>query len=411
MGEVGATGRSPRIALLFAGDARDPGARSGTPYGVLTGLRSLGVDVEVVDVRAPARLERLAALGMAPLHRRGTAGLPWRARVGRGYSAALLGAEVARWRSRTATRRLVSLVGAGPTGGVLDGVVQLGAGYEVGPVGEPVPRVVYDDMTVAQAVRWHCPDWVATGARDRVARLALQRRVYASAHACAMTSSWAAASAITDNGVTPARVHVVGAGSHDAPRTVHRSWDRPRFLLVGKDFVRKDGPRVLEAFARVRTARPDARLDVVGGHPPLDAPGVVGHGMLQRGDPGQAAVLAGLFDAATCFVMPSLQEPAGVVFTEAAAAGLPSIGGTEGGSADLVGDGGRVVDPHSTDAVTEAMLAYCDPDLAARAGAVAAARSPLFTWEAVAGRLAGALGLRRGDGVPWAEDLPLRAAV
>lgn len=408
---MSSTGPPLRVALLFAGDANDPSARSGTPYGVLTGLRSLGVDVEVVDVRAAPRLERLAALAATPLHQRGTVGLPWKARVRRGYSVALQGAQVARWRSRTATRRLVSLRGSGTGGRVLDGVIQLGAGYEIGRAAGLVPRVVYDDMTVAQALAWRYPDWTAMGARDREERLAMQRRVYTSADACAMTSSWAASSAIHDNGVPSSRIHVVGAGSHDASRDLPRSWESPRFLLVSKDFARKNGPRVLEAFSRVRTEHPDARLDVVGGHPLLDAPGVVGHGLLRRDAPEQAALLAALFDAATCFVMPSLQEPAGVVFTEAAAAGLPSIGGTEGGSSDFVGEGGTLVDPTSTDAVAKAMLAYCDPGLAARTGALAARRAPLFTWQAVAGRLLGSLDLQHGTAVDWAKDLPMRATI
>lgn len=390
------------MALLFPGDPRDPSVRSGTPYGVLQGLMSLGAHVEVVDVRTAPRLEHLAALAMSPLHQRSTAGLPPAARLRRGYSAALVASDIARWRSARASRAVSALEARGR----LDGVVQLGAGYEVR---SSVPRTVYDDMTVAQAARWSYPEWTTMSRRGLDARLAMQRRAYTSATACGMTSSWAAASALEDFGVDRERVHVVGAGSHDVPRTVARSWERPRFLMVGKDFERKNGPRVIEAFARVRAAHPDARLDVVGRHPPLRAPGVVGHGLLRRDDPGETATLVALFDAATCFVMPSLQEPAGVVFTEAAAAGLPSIGGTEGGSADVIGEGGTVVDPTSTDAVARAMLAWCDPALARRTGAIAASRSSLFTWEAVAARLLVPLGLAPGGvRAGLGEDLPLR---
>ena len=397
MGAVAPPLAPRRVAVLFPGDAEDPSVRSGTPYGVLTGLRSWGVEVVALDVRASPRAERALALALSPTHHR-TPATSLRQRVRRGYSAALVGADVARWRSAVARRRLRSV-------GPLDGVVQLGAGYEVADPAAPL--AVYDDMTVAQALEHPYPAWQALRERDVRARLAMQERVYASATACCMTSSWVAASATARFGVARERVHVVGAGTHESPRHPGRDWSVPRFLLVGLDFERKNGARVLRAFARVRRAHPGARLDVVGGHPPIDQDGVVGHGRLSRRDPAQAQRLRELFDAATCFVMPSLHEPAGVVFTEAAAAALPSVGGTVGGSADFIGDGGLVVDPTDDDAVVEAMLALCDPGLAERTGALAAARSPLFTWRAVAGRLLGALGLD-GLGEDLPDDLPLR---
>lgn len=394
----------PQVAVLFPGDCEDPSVRSGTPYGVVRGLRELGADVRVIDVRAAPTLEQFVALAMAPLHQRGLAGAPWHHRVRRGYSSALVAGALARWRSAAATRRL-----EGPWGDGLDAVVQLGAGYEVIT---PLPLVVYDDMTVAQAVRAHYPEWPNMRRADVRARLTMQERVYARASACAMTSSWAARSAMDDYGIHPERVHVVGAGSHDVPRHVDRAWTNPSFLLVGKDFARKNGPRVLEAFARVREVHPGARLDVVGEHPQFHEPGVVGHGSLSRADDADDPDrLERLYDAATCFVMPSLHEPAGVVFTEAAAAGLPSIGGTVGGSADVIADGGVVVDPYDVAAITAAMLGFCDPAVAALAGARASSRSADLTWSAVAGRLLRCVGLDEAPaGGDLAEDLPLRPA-
>jgi glycosyltransferase involved in cell wall biosynthesis len=107
--------------------------------------------------------------------------------------------------------------------------------------------------------------------------------------------------------------------------------------------------------------------------------------------------------------MPSLFEPAGVVFTEAAAAGLPSIAGTNGGSADFVGDGGVMVNPESDDQILLAMQALADPERARQVGSAAAARSMLFTWGAVAARLLHGLGLatpaeQSGEFLPFRDD-------
>ncbi|MFB9378505.1 glycosyltransferase family 4 protein [Kineococcus gynurae] len=392
-----------RLAVLFAGDLTDPTVRSGTPYGVVQGLRSWDVDVVTVDTTLDPRLEKGLALGLSPLHRGPGRTGSFTSRVKNGYSAAHAGAHLAQLHSRVGQRRLDAAVRAGASGaGPIDGVVVLGAGYRVRT---DLPHVVYDDMTVAQATRYPYRNWSSMRPADVAARLRMQREVYRAATTCCMTSSWAADSAEQDFGVPGERVVVVGAGTHETPRTPERDFSTPRFLFVGLDFARKNGPRVLECFARVREQFPDATLDVVGGHPPISAPGVRTHGRIPRSTPEGRAKLQAIYDASTCFVMPSLYEPAGVVFTEAAASGLPSIGGSNGGSADFIGDGGVVVDPTSTEAVLAAMLRFCDPATARATGARAAARSPLFTWTALAGRLLRGLHLDPGTGSAPAVDL------
>jgi glycosyltransferase involved in cell wall biosynthesis len=202
-------------------------------------------------------------------------------------------------------------------------------------------------------------------------------------------------------------VAVVGAGTHERSRRVDRDWSVPRFLFVGFDWQRKNGPRVLEAFERVRVSHPQATLDLVGGHPEVSSPGVTGHGILRRDVAEDRDTLKSLFDRSTCFVMPSVFEPAGVVFTEAAAAGLPSVAGTNGGSVDFVGEGGIMVDPQSGDQLLGAMLSLANADAAQRVGALAADRSQLFTWPAVAARILRGLGLTPPEG--RAQDyLPFR---
>ena len=84
---------------------------------------------------------------------------------------------------------------------------------------------------------------------------------------------------------------------------------------------------------------PAATLSVVGGHPPIEADRVVGHGPLSLIFAEERRRLEALFEASTCFVMPSFHEPAGIVYVEAAASGLPSIGTTAGGAPELVGEG------------------------------------------------------------------------
>jgi glycosyltransferase involved in cell wall biosynthesis len=165
------------------------------------------------------------------------------------------------------------------------------------------------------------------------------------------------------------------------------------FLFVGWDWERKNGDAVLRAFVRLRQDVPDAVLHVVSHHPPIREEGVVGHGALSAFDVDQAEQLVGLFRTATCLVVPSAVEPFGIVYVEAAHAGLPSIGTSVGGTADSIGDGGVVIDPGDDGALFDAMKRLADPDTAREVGAHAARRARDLTWEATTDRILEAAGL------------------
>jgi glycogen synthase len=221
-----------------------------------------------------------------------------------------------------------------------------------------------------------------------------QRRAYEAARACCVTSRWAADSIVEDYGIEREKVHVVGIGRNHDAAPCDRDWSRPRFLWVGAEWERKNGPAVVAAFARIRDVWPDARLDLVGNHPPVHVDGVVGHGRLRLSVPAEHAELERLYGAATCYVMPSRYEAAGIVFADAGAAGLPSIGSTVGGSAEIIGPGGVVVDPEDDAALAVAMGRLADPEVARRMGAAARTHAESLTWVHVAERLLRVLRVR-----------------
>jgi phosphatidylinositol alpha-1,6-mannosyltransferase len=112
---------------------------------------------------------------------------------------------------------------------------------------------------------------------------------------------------------------------------------------------------------------------------------------------------AALLGAADLFVMACHnrwfgleQEGFGIVFLEAAAAGVPQVAGNSGGAPDAVVDGitGLVVDaPRNPGAVAEAMRALlADPMQRRRMGRAARARvQESFDNDVLASRLADAL--------------------
>ena len=97
------------------------------------------------------------------------------------------------------------------------------------------------------------------------------------------------------------------------------------------------------------------------------------------------------------------QEGFGIVFLEAAAAGVPAVAGHSGGAAEAVADGetGLVVqDPRDPSAVASAIeRLLADPGMAARQGQAARARSETeYSYDVLAGRLSDALDKLSGSG-------------
>ncbi|HEX3803724.1 MAG TPA: glycosyltransferase family 4 protein [Solirubrobacteraceae bacterium] len=353
----------------------------------MRGLEAIGAEPVAVITQPRSRLVRAGVLNLATL----------------GYlrPGDDLHASVSRARHAARASPLIGTVeglaarGAVHRAGHLDGIVQIGTGYTL-PATTPI--VTFEDMTVAQVKTYPYLGWDLLSTRAFNARVAAQRRAYERAIACCLTSPWAAESVVRDYGVPREKVHVVGVGrNHSAASVGDRDWSEPRFLFVGMDWPRKNGDGVIRAFRRLREQLPTARLDIVGGHPSLDVPGVVGHGVLRLDSPDQRTQLGKLYGEATCFVMPSHVEASSIAYVEAAAAGLPSIGTSEGGSDFLIGDGGLIVHPDDDEALFQAMRQLSDSETAVRMGAAAQRRSDLFTWTAVAQRLLDAFAGDPGD--------------
>lgn len=373
---------APQVAVVAIGDPASPQTWSGTTVGILTGLGELGIDAHAVDLTLPPGIEQtlLAAAAARTRNRFDAHSAPLTMRV----RSAL---------ARLRARRLG-----------LHGAIQVGTNFSL-PAG--VPFVTLEDMTVRQAMSVH-PVFSRMSAAAIASWERQRSSIYSRARACTAASHWAGDSLIADYGVARERVAVVGLGPNHRieAQPGERDWQTPRFLFVGIDWQRKGGPQLLQSFSRLRVERPDATLDVVGGHPPLSEPGVSGHGMLSSERSGDRESMARLFARATCFAMPSQVEPFGIVHIEAAAAGIPSIGTAVGGPRDVIGpDGGVVIEPGDEGALLDAMRLLCDPQTARRMGQAARQRARLYTWPKVAERLLRALSLQAPDGRELAELL------
>lgn len=362
-----------RVGLAGAfSDPDDPLAWSGVPANLARALARLGVYAGYRD-----------AVPWAPLFR---AAHWWMVRTGRGGSAWMLKPEVRTlFRVSDAMRRAVTPpnIAAWITiGGVRPARGRMATLCDLAPY--QFLHIVPDD-----AISYWWPEGTIGELRAHARRTAA---IHRAAYTCCVASRWAGRSMVENHGIDPRRVHVVGLGQGvDHLVEPQREWSSPRFLFVGRDWKRKNGEAVVRAFVEVRRFQPRATLDVVAPHPPLSVEGVTGHGDLSwRQDEDEMAALLG---RATCFVMPSLIEPYGMAYVEAAANGIASIATSVGGTEESVGPGGILVDPHDGVALIDAMRRMCDPEQAASLGARAKDHAGLLTWDAVAQRILRALDL------------------
>lgn len=139
----------------------------------------------------------------------------------------------------------------------------------------------------------------------------------------------------------------------------------------------KGHDRILAALSDVVARVPSAKYLIVGAGEDrqrlqalANEAGTADRVIFAGGVPG--AELDDYFQVADVFAMPSTGEGFGIVFLEAAASGLPVIGGNGDGTRDALADGaiGTMIDPRSRGELVEALVAGLEGRLPSAADAV-----------------------------------------
>lgn len=185
-------------------------------------------------------------------------------------------------------------------------------------------------------------------------------------------------------------IHAPACNAEDPGQIVRDPESAPNVLFVGKDWIRKGGPLLLEAFAVLRKKHPGAQLTIMGCNPHVSDPGVMVLGFLDKKKPSDSSRIDSAFRNATVFCMPSYWESVGLVYMEAALYGLPVV--------MLRGQNRQEVFPESmavhlekpdADTLAEVLIhLHEDSDLSQSMGQ--AGRKHIlenYTWPVVAGRL------------------------
>lgn len=150
---------------------------------------------------------------------------------------------------------------------------------------------------------------------------------------------WLVDDLVSNTGIDPGKVHAIGGGCNVDISSIDRSGKQSnKILFVGKEFERKGGEVVLEAFKILKKEKmPDAELYIAGPENwPL--PGEIPEGVnflgLMRPEK-----LAAYYNLCDIFVMPSRSEPFGIVFAEALIFGLPCIASNAFSMKEIITEG------------------------------------------------------------------------
>jgi phosphatidylinositol alpha-1,6-mannosyltransferase len=246
----------------------------------------------------------------------------------------------------------------------------------------------------------------------------LPRRALVSADRVLANSRFTA-SLVRDAGVAPERVEIVHPGCdiesfHPTERDeslcrrlLGERRAGPILLSVGGLVPRKGQDMVIHALPKLLKRYPDLVYLIVGEGrhrrtlETLIAQTGVGDRVVLTGEVRDVP-LQQIYALCDLFVMPSREqldlcdvEGFGMVYLEANACGKAVIGGRSGGIADAIIDGqtGLLVDPHSPEAIAEALdQLLSNRTLASQMGAHGRARiAREFTWTQVAARIQGIL--------------------
>lgn len=252
------------------------------------------------------------------------------------------------------------------------------------------PFVVYIDYTMALAAKEY-PDWAPLSKKALSKWIEDESRVYENADIVFTMSRHTAESVIGDYGIDASKVVSVGGGINDGLFGNLEKRQNPQhnehILFVGTKFKRKGGQYLLEAFEKVKTVFPNAKLSIIG---------VTDQNIISTQK--EVAVIGYLsqeelieyFQSATLFVLPALCEPFGLAFIEAMAAGLPCIGTNRNAMPEIIEDGvnGYIVEAcDSDDLASKIIKAFKDPDGLAQMGKASMEKAQKYFWPNIVDRM------------------------
>lgn len=368
-----------RVGLVCEGDASvSETAFSGTAKRMFAALRDKGDDVFAVD--ASLRGWRRAAAAVAsfsPDRQR------WRSKF-------RYGPDVAHHRTACAEQAL----GQRP----VDVLLQIGASYDP-PRADSVPCAIYSDWNIALDLEEARRTGVSRGLgrQELEATNQLHARRYKNAAVIFTISERLRQSFIDLYGIAPERVMTAYAGPNFDMGRIEEALQEPKpagppaLLFIAKEFRRKGGDLVAEAFHALKKKLPEARLIFAGAAElPKEFAGMenVEHlGLLDKNVPSELKRLLSAYRRADVLLLPSRSDPFPTVIREAMFFGVPCVASDIWAMPEMIADGetGYLVPSGDAAALAERVeRLLSDEPLRMQMGRAARARAErMFAWPQV----------------------------
>lgn len=166
-----------------------------------------------------------------------------------------------------------------------------------------------------------------------------QKKVYENCKGIFTMSHWLKKHLVEYSGIPQEKVHYVGAGINlDKNKIKKLEKNKNKILFVGRDFYRKGGDLVVEAFNLLKQEHNNVELYIAGpSHTPKELEGNP-EGVTFLGDITYDK-LCEYFNICDIFCMPSRFEPFGLVYIEALVFGMPCIANNDFAMKEIIKDG------------------------------------------------------------------------
>jgi glycosyltransferase involved in cell wall biosynthesis len=268
------------------------------------------------------------------------------------------------------------------------------------------PPGLYGNFIYTDHTNLNNLNYTQTGRREYLASRWFRQtelKIYREATAIFVMSGNIRKSLLRQYNIPDDKVFLVYAGA-DGKYSINRDSKKFRnknIVFVGKDWKRKGGPLLIEAFGKVLKKIPDATLTIIGCNPEVKINNCTISGVL----PQQQIIKA--YESATVFCLPTRREPFGMVFIEAMYNRLPVICPAVGATTDLIENGrnGYLV-PYSAEALAEKLiLVLRNPGLAESLGNQAfKSVSETYTWKNTGNLMARVIRQKMGEQITTIQE-------
>jgi len=217
-----------------------------------------------------------------------------------------------------------------------------------------------------------------------------QLKIYEKCSGVFTMSKWLANNLVTDTNLPKKKVHVVHTGAVIVPdKSDCHLLERKKetiILFIGRDFFRKGGDIVVEAFKILKKKYSSKLKLIIVGQKYWPLKGEIPDGV-ELIDDSPWEVIRNLYMMADLYCMPSRFEPFGLVFTEALSYGVPCIGSNLCAMPEIINPGinGYLLDNEDPENLAELMVkVFEDRDIKSKMKKLSKHYREYYSWNRVA---------------------------